>query len=373
MGKSLVLFSSVALALSSCSKPEPDFSATLTGVDSDTLLVFVEELGTRKFILTDTVPVKENRFEVQLPDSALYIRFVPKPKSASQPIRMFQQRPLMYFPGDKMKVEGDVSNFKAYGTPFYDDLARYEEVAKLEAEIRKLNGDFNALYKAKKEAELAENRKQVVAAFDRLYAERMKAIKANPNSLVAGYFAVDLSPEQGLEAIELLSDEVKNGPLASIIKNGKESYERRIIIDKAKENMKPGMRAPEFKLKTLEGKEVTLDTFKGKYLLMDFWGTWCGWCIKGIPQMKKYYEKYGKKMEILGVSCKDTEAGWRNGVARHKLPWVNVHEGDSNIWAHYAVTGFPTKVLIDAKGNIVRVFVGETPELYKELDRLFGK
>ena len=137
--------------------------------------------------------------------------------------------------------------------------------------------------------------------------------------------------------------------------------------------MQTGKKAPDFKFTAYDGKEVTLDTFKGKYLIVDFWGTWCGWCIKGMPDMKKAYAKYKKHIEIVGVACKDTDKKWRAGVKQLQLPWVNVLEGDSKISGKYGVSSFPTKVLIDPEGKIVGVYGGETPELYKKLDQLFGK
>ena len=124
--------------------------------------------------------------------------------------------------------------------------------------------------------------------------------------------------------------------------------------------------------KNLNGEEMTLASFNGKYTLLDFWGTWCGWCIKGMPDMKKYYAKYKNKMEIVGICCRDTENKWREGVENLQLPWTNLYNGnDDEIVINYAVTGYPTKILIDPQGKIVEVFVGESEELYKKLDMLF--
>ena len=62
-----------------------------------------------------------------------------------------------------------------------------------------------------------------------------------------------------------------------------------------------GIEAPDFTLNDLNGKPLTLSSLRGKYVILDFWGSWCGWCIKGIPQMKEYYQKYAGKFEILGI------------------------------------------------------------------------
>ena len=74
--------------------------------------------------------------------------------------------------------------------------------------------------------------------------------------------------------------------------------------------------APDFTLNDLSGKPLTLSSLRGKYVILDFWGSWCVWCIKGFPQMKEYYQKYAGKFEILGIDCNDPEAKWKAAVEK---------------------------------------------------------
>ena len=108
-------------------------------------------------------------------------------------------------------------------------------------------------------------------------------------------------------------------------------------------------------------------------MVLDFWGSWCGWCIKGFPEMKKYYAKYKNKVEFLGIACGDTEKKWKDAVAKHEVPWLNVLNGkdDKDVSTMYAISGYPTKIVIDPQGEIARVVVGESPEFYTYLDGLF--
>lgn len=88
--------------------------------------------------------------------------------------------------------------------------------------------------------------------------------------------------------------------------------------------------------------------------------------------MKTYYEKYSDRMEILGVDCSDTEEKWKAAVAKHELKWKHVYNPkDSKIPEMYAITGFPTKIVIDPEGKIVKTVVGEDPAFYTFLDELF--
>jgi thiol-disulfide isomerase/thioredoxin len=133
-----------------------------------------------------------------------------------------------------------------------------------------------------------------------------------------------------------------------------------------------GVEAPDFTLNDINGKSLSLSDLRGKYVILDFWGSWCGWCIKGIPEMKAYYEKYKGKFEILGIDCGDTEEKWKEAVKKHELPWLHVfNPEDSRVLESYGIEGFPTKIIVDPDGKIVKTIVGEDPAFYTLLDSLF--
>lgn len=132
--------------------------------------------------------------------------------------------------------------------------------------------------------------------------------------------------------------------------------------------------APDFTLNDLQGKPLSLSSLRGKYVILDFWGTWCPWCIKGIPQMKEYYNKYKGKFEILSIDSHDTVEKWKEGVKKYDLPWLNVYNTqDSGVLYAYGIEGFPTKIIVGPDGKIVKTVVGEDPSFYEYLDELFGK
>ncbi len=134
--------------------------------------------------------------------------------------------------------------------------------------------------------------------------------------------------------------------------------------------------APDFELPNLQGSTTALSALRGKYVVLDFWGSWCVWCIKGFPNMKTYYAKYKDQMEILGVDCRDTEEDWKAAVEKYQLPWMQVRCPDEQlqaIAAKYGIEGFPTKVVIDPQGKLLKTVVGEDPAFYTYLDTLFKK
>lgn len=130
--------------------------------------------------------------------------------------------------------------------------------------------------------------------------------------------------------------------------------------------------APDFTLNAIDGKPLTLSSLRGKYVILDFWGSWCPWCIKGFPKMKEYYQKYQGKFEILGIDCNDPEETWKKAVAQYELPWLHVyHPQEASVLSDYGIQGFPTKIIIGPDGKIVNTVIGEDPAFYTLLDELF--
>ena len=125
----------------------------------------------------------------------------------------------------------------------------------------------------------------------------------------------------------------------------------------------------------INGNEFTLSSLRGKWVVLDFWGSWCGPCMRGVPMMKKYYNRYRNKMEIVGIACSDKEAQWRKAVEKNEMTWTNIIHPDGaepakSIKMNYAISGFPTKIIITPEGRIHKVVVGEGEDFYKEIDKI---
>ncbi|MBO7558196.1 MAG: TlpA family protein disulfide reductase [Bacteroidaceae bacterium] len=115
-----------------------------------------------------------------------------------------------------------------------------------------------------------------------------------------------------------------------------------------------------------DGKEVSLSALRGKYVLLDFWGTWCQACMKELPDMKRFHKKHREELVIISVDCHDEESAWKEIVEDYKLKWTQVRDSKENRLAEkYGVSVFPTKFLINPDGKILFRLNGENKQFFK--------
>lgn len=160
------------------------------------------------------------------------------------------------------------------------------------------------------------------------------------------------------------------------------------IIEKVKQirAASPGSSAPPFSAKDIDNAELKLADFKGGYVLLDFWASWCVPCRKSNPHLKELYHKYHDKgIEFIGISDDDSNpAAWKKAVEKDSLPWRHVlrgHDGDKvnkgikndlDICDKYAIQFLPTKILIDPSGKIVGRYDDSEEAFDRRLKEIFG-
>ena len=250
---------------------------------------------------------------------------------------------LMTVPGEHAIVSGSFDNYTVTGSQFYQDQAAYEEL------IAPLGNN---------DARIAE------AAF--------AFVREHPSSLFSATVIGDCL-DRAPEALNLLDPSVKDGVMKPLIAVQMKVLEARRNLATAADRIYPGAEAPAFILPTPNGQTLSLrNAIDGKYLLLDFWGSWCPNCIEGLPKMQQLYASYSDRLNILGIDCDETKEQWRGALVRYSMPWLHViNDGDVDVAALYGVTGYPTKILIGPDGRIVRRFIGESNALYNYVGDFF--
>jgi peroxiredoxin len=141
----------------------------------------------------------------------------------------------------------------------------------------------------------------------------------------------------------------------------------------AAKKLQIGSLAPDFTLPDTSGANVTLSSLRGKYVLIDFWASWCGPCMKEMPNVIKLYNDFHSKgLEIMGVSLDKSRSSWLNAIRTKNLSWIMVSDvkfWQSEVVPLYNVSAIPYTVLLDKEGKIIaKNLRGE--DLYNKVERL---
>ena len=172
--------------------------------------------------------------------------------------------------------------------------------------------------------------------------------------------------------------------LSMVIQNSNKGKEIRTFIDEFDDNT-VGKPAKNFQTNDINGKSLSLSKFKGNYVLLDFWGSWCVPCREGIPHLKELFKKYSEKgFVIIGVAQEYDKSllPWREAIKNDGSNiWYNIlsdlNKKDKNnatttIVKSYGIHSFPTKILVDKQGIII-ARLGNSEKEIEELDKILSE
>jgi len=132
--------------------------------------------------------------------------------------------------------------------------------------------------------------------------------------------------------------------------------------------------APQFTVTTIQGETISLSSLSGKFVVLDFWATWCPPCRASVGEMKELSHKYpADRVVIISVSGDEDEGKWKDFVAQKKMDWVQCRDGQKQIGKLFGVHAIPTYILIDPEGFIRERIQGENPQqsiIYRLKDSL---
>lgn len=264
---------------------------------------------------------------------------------------------------DNIKVHMDVNdhrNYKIEGSPASESLLRlFKEYTAKDSQLlatfkeldtlqkQKGTDSLVAVMRAKRDNELKQMNDLVI-----------NFIKTSP-SPAAVFFAITnvasrtMPPESLKPLVEASSTKFKDHAGLNAIKE---------MIASRSPSKEPqykllNQQAPEILMPDANGNQVSLSNFKGKYVLVDFWASWCGPCRNENPNVVAAYNKYkDKNFTVLGVSLDQDKEAWLQAIKKDNLTWT--HISDLKQWESaavpaYGIEGIPFNVLLDPQGKII--------------------
>jgi len=264
---------------------------------------------------------------------------------------------------------------KVTGSPDLDLIEKIQNVvreAQQGPELQAVEQEIQVAAKSNDQAKVEELQTKYYGLIDNALGKAAEMLKSEPPSLGlihllqnAGMFDPDKYIPIYTDAAEKFKKEWPG------IQYGVDFV---AYVDKVKVTA-VGQPAPEISLPDPDGKVVTLSSFRGKYVLVDFWAKWCGPCRRENPNVVKAFKRFSKKnFDILGVSLDRTKADWLQAIKDDGLTWNHVSDlkyFESQAALDYNINYIPFSVLVDPSGVIIAKNI-RGAELHKKLEEVLN-
>lgn len=211
-----------------------------------------------------------------------------------------------------------------------------------------LNEKLGALLARTDSIEALDDERQYIKFIEDTY-------NANKDNPIGEFFGTELI--RNLEAPQI--DSVMD--LAPAWMASSRRVNRYVEAAKLRKATAPGSHFVDFSAKQPDGSTASLSQYAGhgKWTLVDFWASWCPYCIKELPQLKELQQKYADKLQIVGVAVRDEADDTKAAVLRHNITWPVIFNAARKPYDIYGFTGIPHLMLISPDGTIVSR--GENP------------
>lgn len=295
--------------------------------------------------------------------------------------------------GEKISLEGTVKKQQSGNMTSYDfsgvtvkGSPLTDQYLKKTAYRSELDKEYEAYYKNNEAVSAAMSKAHAAkdtaaidsisksAAWAKLSREESEFFKTVEDKIKGSILADKDSwwgPLMMMSQLSYFTDKEK--PLyEAFSKNAKESFYGKLLQKELYPPTLEGKKAPAFTLQNEKSEKSDLRAFTAgkKYVLLDFWASWCGPCRKSIPGLKALYEKYAPQgLQIVSISIDKNKADWLKAVDEEKLPWPSFLDRQSVADA-FNVKAIPSLFLIDSSGKVVKSFTGAAG-VKEQLDRMF--
>ncbi|NEM98823.1 TlpA disulfide reductase family protein [Pontibacter burrus] len=316
-------------------------SNATTGAD-----IYLFELENQQFVPRDTVAIGEN-------GSFTFDGTVSEPSFYRVTLDQRDGVVLVLEKGAKIKLEADAKDLngtsKIEGS---EDSKLFQELNKLVNETQLKKMELQQQFVQASNEGRTEDAKAIEAEFNSQQQVIRNFLAKHPSSIVSAFGTLTLIDPTGDFAFADSMATLYN----QHIPNSKYTKELRNRLNESRSTA-VGQVAPEITLPTPDGGTASLSSLRGKYVLIDFWASWCGPCRKENPNVVRMYNIYKDKgFEIFGVSLDQNREKWLKAIADDKLTWPHVSDlkgWESAAAGLYNITAIPQTLLLDKEGRII--------------------
>ena len=138
------------------------------------------------------------------------------------------------------------------------------------------------------------------------------------------------------------------------------------------ELLKVNAKVPNFSLPDADGRVSNIAEYRGRYVLLDFWASWCVPCLEEVPAFKDFYSQHSPSVEVVGISLDSDKDKWISAVEKHEIPWPtwsDLKGSENEVAQMFTIRFIPFKLLIDPVGRIVLInpTMDEVVKFFEEL------
>ncbi len=373
----------LGIIITSCGERH-NLTAEIVGLSNDTIHMLYmpvsQYCNSKVDGLSDTIISTNGKFVYDSPSKEPIIAYIIPKRKKGEGVNVDKSIFILLKPNDYITIKGKLHNdyleYDVEGSVFNSDYCkiRNKYIKETSSQYYKIITQINNLLVNNENKQLL---KKLIKSEQRIKnireKEKLNFIKNNWNNDLSAY----LLTRQNLDTIgkyhNKLNPDIRNGIFKDMLECKYLKYKEYVEVRKAGKKIMEGKIAPDFKLQSLSGNEFELSSIKNKYVVLDFWGSWCGACIMDFTKMKEYYNKYKGKIEIVGIACNDTEEKWKKSVKANQLNWIQVIDNKSVNKDMYGIESYPTKILLAKDKKIIVKFEGKSDEFYNKLDELMKK
>ncbi len=156
----------------------------------------------------------------------------------------------------------------------------------------------------------------------------------------------------------------------NIIPGNEPDTDNNNVADESGVNEKEAIMAPDFELKSLDGSMIQLSDLRDKNVILNFWATWCGFCIVEMPDLEKLQEAHTDDLLVLTVNVGESEEVVKKFVQENNLNLAVVLDEQMKVSNNYGVRSFPTSIAINKKGEAIGGYVGMLT--YEQMEQLYS-